>query len=66
MPANSPSDATHGNFFAARPDAARPLGGAVTFALLIHSARLDATVVSDALPAAPGIDVDLQSMARQA
>jgi hypothetical protein len=40
-----------GTFFAARrPDAARPPGGAVSFALLIHSARLDATAVNDALP----------------
>ena len=65
MPGNSPPDATHGNFFAA-PDAARRPGGAVTFALLIPSARLDATVASDALPAGPGSDVDLQSIARQA
>jgi hypothetical protein len=34
-----------GTFFAARPP-----GGAVTFALLIHSARFDATAVNDALP----------------
>jgi hypothetical protein len=51
MSGSAPPHATHGNFFVA---AARPSGGAIGFALLIHAARLDASVASDALPAGLG------------